>query len=144
MVEWSGGWRAPPPPNFAILVRMTEKQKTGALGEAIARRHLREAGYEIVAAGYRYKRVELDLIARKPDGCLVFVEVKTRRGLGYGHPSAAVTPAKERRMARAASAYMREVDHQWEVRFDIISVLLDRDDRYTLEHAEDAFFPGLF
>jgi len=123
---------------------MTDKQKTGQIGEALAKAHLEAAGLEVVAAGYRYKRVEIDLIARREDGCLIFVEVKTRRGLKWGHPSGAVTPAKERNIARAASAYMREVEHDWEVRFDVVAILLHKDESYTLEHIEDAFFPGLF
>jgi len=123
---------------------MTDRQKTGQLGEAIAKAHLLALGLEVVAEGYRYKRVELDLIARRKDGCLLFVEVKTRRGLGWGHPSGAVSEAKERNIARAASAYMREVNHDWEVRFDIIAILLHKNGSHTLEHIEDAFFPGLF
>lgn len=123
---------------------MTDKQKTGQIGEALAKAYFEELGLEILASGYRYKRVELDLIARHEDGCLIFVEVKTRRGLKWGHPSGAVTPAKERNIARAASAYMREVDHQWEVRFDVVAILLHKDGRHTLEHIPDAFFPGLF
>ncbi len=123
---------------------MTDRQKTGQLGEALAKAHLLALGLEVVAEGYRYKRVELDLIARREDGCLLFVEVKTRRGLGWGHPSGAVSATKERNIAKAASAYMREVNHDWEVRFDIIAILLHKDGSHTLEHIEDAFFPGLF
>lgn len=123
---------------------MTDRQKTGQLGEALAKAHLLALGLEVVAEGYRYKRVELDLIARREDGCLLFVEVKTRRGLAWGHPSGAVSTAKERNIAKAASAYMREVNHDWEVRFDIIAILLHKDGSHTLEHIEDAFFPGLF
>ncbi len=87
--------------------------------------------------------MELDLIARLGE-CLVFVEVKTRRGLGYGHPSAAVSPAKEKNICRAASAYLEEINHTWEIRFDIIAILLHPDGSHVLEHIEDAFFPGLF
>ena len=122
---------------------MTDKQKTGQIGEALAKTHLEALGLEIVAEGYRYKRVELDLIAKK-DRCLIFVEVKTRRGTGWGHPSSAVSAAKEKNIARAAAAYMREVDHTWEVRFDIVAILLHQDGSHTLEHMADAFFPGLF
>jgi len=122
---------------------MTDKQKTGMIGEALARAHLEMLDMKIVAENYRHARVELDLIARHGE-CLVFVEVKTRRGLGWGHPSRAVSAAKERNIARAAAAYMREVDHQWEVRFDIIAILLHQDGSHTLEHMPDAFFPGLF
>lgn len=121
----------------------TDRQDTGRRGEAIARQHLLDLGYEIEAVNYRYRRVELDIVAREGD-CLVFVEVKTRRGLAYGHPSGAVSAAKEARISRAAKAYMYETGHDWEVRFDIISILLHQDGSHTLEHLRDAFFPGLF
>jgi putative endonuclease len=123
---------------------MTDKQKTGEIGEALAATHLARLGLEIVARSYRYKRVEVDLIAKRADGCLIFVEVKTRRGLQWGHPSAAVSITKERNIAKAASAYMREVNHDWEVRFDIVAILLYKDGTHTLEHLVDAFFPGMF
>ncbi|MBC6992669.1 YraN family protein [Neolewinella lacunae] len=122
---------------------MTDRKKTGIIGEAIAREHLEALGYTIEVAGYRYRRVELDLVARLGE-CLVFVEVKTRRGLDYGHPSAAVSPAKEKNICRAAAAYLEEVNHTWEIRFDIIAILLHPDGSHALEHIEDAFFPGLF
>lgn len=123
---------------------MTERQRTGQHGEAIAKSYLEEHGYIIEAVGYRYKRVELDLIVKNETDCLIFVEVKTRKGLNWGHPSGAVSAAKEKNISKAASAYMREVNHDWEVRFDIISILLHKDGTHTLEHIEDAFFPGLF
>lgn len=122
----------------------TPKQKTGALGELIARKHLETSGYVVEETGFIYRRAELDVIARAPDGTLVFVEVKTRRGEGFGHPTTAVSPKKERLMAKAAAAYMRRVDHEWAMRFDVIAIQLLRDGTYELEHFEDAFFPGLF
>ncbi len=123
---------------------MSSPQKTGVIGEELARIHLESIGLLILEQGYRYKRLEVDLIAETPDGCLVFIEVKTRRGLKWGHPSGAVSIAKERNISKAASAYMRQINHSWEVRFDIISILLHQDGTHTLEHIEDAFFPGLF
>ena len=123
---------------------MTNKQRTGKIGEALAKQHLISLGLTIVAESFRHGRVEIDLIARRPDGCLIFVEVKARRGLGYGHPSGAVSVVKEKKIAKAAGAFMQKINHQWEVRFDIISVLLAKDGSYELEHLEDAFFPGLF
>ena len=122
---------------------MTDRQQTGVIGEAIAREHLVALGYELLEAGFRYRRVELDLIV-KQDDCLVFVEVKARRGTGFGHPSLAVAATKERNIAKAARAYMRQINHTWEVRFDIISILLHPDGTHELEHLEDAFFPGMW
>lgn len=84
---------------------MSKHLKTGEVGEKLARRHLEAAGYEILETGFKYGRVEIDLITRQGE-CLVFVEVKTRRGTGYGHPSLAVSKTKEKNIAKAARAYM--------------------------------------
>jgi putative endonuclease len=121
----------------------TNRQNTGRRGEEIARQYLLDQGYRIEATNYRYRRVEIDIVAKEGE-CLVFVEVKTRRGLGFGHPSGAVSATKEAKISRAAKAYMYETGHDWEIRFDIISVLLHQDGSHTLEHIQDAFFPGLF
>ncbi|MEM6769015.1 MAG: YraN family protein [Bacteroidota bacterium] len=122
---------------------MTDRQKTGLIGETIAREHLLAMGYTILESGFRYRRVELDLIAKQKE-CLVFVEVKARRGTGFGHPSLAVSKTKERNIAKAAQKYMRKIDHTWEVRFDIVSILIHPDGTHELEHLEDAFFPGMW
>jgi len=46
-------------------------------------------------------------------------------------------------MTEAAIAYMREVGHEWAIRFDIISVIVRSDTQYTVQHIEDAFFAGM-
>lgn len=125
------------------LRNMTDRQKTGKIGEQLAQEHLVALGYEVLEVGFRYRRVELDIIA-KHDECLVFIEVKARKGHGFGHPSLAVSTSKERNIAKAARAYMRQIDHTWEVRFDIISILFHADGSHQLEHLEDAFFPGMW
>ncbi len=93
------------------------------IGEAIAEGYLIDQGFTIETTGYRYRRAEIDLIARKGD-TLYFVEVKTRRGLGYGDPSSAVSAGKEKLLAKAAAHYMYSVGHEWAFRFDIVSILL--------------------
>ncbi|NJC26717.1 YraN family protein [Neolewinella antarctica] len=121
---------------------MKDTQETGQIGEAIAEGYLLEKGFRIVTTGYRYKRAEIDIIAAKEES-LYFVEVKTRRGFGHGHPTLSVTDRKEQLLARAAANYMYETNHEWAFRFDVISILLYKDGNYDLEHLEDAFFPGL-
>ena len=93
-------------------------------------------------SSYRYGRAEIDLIAKKEDA-LYFIEVKTRRGVGHGHPTIAITDAKKKLLAKAAAHYMYAQNHEWAFRFDVISILLRKDGTYDLEHLEDAFFPGL-
>ncbi|MCO6476913.1 MAG: YraN family protein [Phaeodactylibacter sp.] len=121
---------------------MARHNEVGKAGEALARRYLEEKGYRILEANWRYRRAEVDLIAM--DGpVLVFVEVKTRGSDAFGRPEEFVTPQKEQLITDAAMEYMESIGHDWELRFDIISVLFRNEDDYQLEHFRDAFFPGL-
>ena len=74
-------------------------------------------------------------------GELVFAEVKTRTGLGYGRPEEAVTEAKKRNLIRAAEAYLYERNLDGSpCRFDVISILLQRGKKPEIEHFENAFW----
>ncbi len=91
----------------------------------MAARHLRGLGYKILHRNFRGKRGgEVDLVCReKAGGTLVFVEVKTRRSLRYGAPSSAVTPAKQRLIARGALAWLKLLGNPGiPFRFDIVEV----------------------
>lgn len=121
---------------------MARHNDTGRLGEELALRYLQELGWDILAVNWRYGRAEIDIIARDKD-ILVFVEVKTRRSTTFGRPEEAVSSRKMARLAQAAIAYMALIGHEWEVRFDVISILLPNDGPDQLDHIRDAFFPGL-
>lgn len=121
---------------------MAKHNETGAEGERIARTHLEEAGWRLLEQNWRYGRAEIDLIAMDGD-VLVFVEVKTRRSRRHGPPEESVSGKKMKLLARAAAAYMDQIDHDWEIRFDVISVLLLPGGTSEVEHLRDAFFPGL-
>jgi putative endonuclease len=94
----------------------------GKDGEDLACRELARRGYAIVARRFRVRSGELDIVAR--DGpVLVFVEVKTRAGRRFGDPAEAVTPVKQRRLARLAGEYLvRHHLPECPCRFDIVSV----------------------
>lgn len=118
---------------------MAEKDRLGKYGEDIAVEHLEDAGMVVLARNWRCAEGELDIVAR--DGStLVFCEVKTRSGVGFGTPLEAVIPAKARRIQRLAAAWLREADRGWpELRFDVVSVLCPRGCRPTIEHLRGAF-----
>ncbi len=120
---------------------MATHNDTGVKGEAIAKRHLEEKGYTILEVNWRCWRAEVDLIASK-DSTLIFAEVKTRTGNSYGEPEDFVTYAKQGLMAYAAEEYIYKLEHNDEIRFDIISILFDKFENYTINHIEDAFWPG--
>ncbi len=121
---------------------MAKHLETGKHGEEIAVEHLRQQGFEILETNWRHRRLEVDIIARE-GSLLVFVEVKTRSYDYFGKPEEFVSPAKERRLAAAAAAYMEQTGHEWAIRFDVAAVLKNRDGSFSIELIRDAFFPGL-
>src|SRR5690606_2608835 len=82
-------------------VVMAAKDDTGRAGEERAARHLVARGYEILDRNWRCPQGELDIVAER-GGMLCFIEVKTRRGLGFGHPFEAIDERKRRRLWRLA------------------------------------------
>lgn len=116
--------------------------ETGLWGEDEAARFLRRKGWRILAQRARLdRRNELDLVARAGD-TLVFVEVKTRASETFGRPGAAVTPAKQRSLSRAAVRYVarRRVALPY-VRFDVVEVVGRPGDAAApvIRHIENAF-----
>lgn len=121
---------------------MAKHLETGKKGELIAVDFLQRQGFEILETNWRHKRLEVDIIARDGE-TLVFVEVKTRSQDLFGQPEVFVTPAKEKRLAVAAAAYMNLIRHEWSIRFDVVSILYKNETDPQVRLLKDAFFPGL-
>ncbi len=113
-----------------------DKAELGAAAEDQACRTLRERGYLIVARNWRTRRGEVDIIARDGD-VLVFVEVKARSGSGFGGAEAAVGPAKRRRLAAAAAAFLAANRCELASRFDVVALEGNR-----VRIVRDAFHMG--
>jgi len=118
-----------------------EHLKTGARGETLAYWYLRQAGYTMVARNRRARsgQGEIDLIGW--DGpVLSFVEVKTRTTSDAGPPEAAVSKAKQRRIARAANEYLRRLGRKpVSYRFDVASVAWNPTAGLQVRLIKDAF-----
>jgi len=118
----------------------TQSCALGAAGEAAAAAWLAQQGYQLLARNVRTRYGEIDLVVRCGD-VVVFVEVKSRTGSGFGHPGEAVAVAKQRRLARLASAYV--LTHRLEgcaIRFDVIAVHATPEGGVGhIEHIPDAF-----
>ncbi|MCB0532196.1 MAG: YraN family protein [Lewinellaceae bacterium] len=119
---------------------MMSHLEIGKLGENLAAEYLQNKGYQILRQNFRAGKGEIDLIAQTPEGCLVFVEVKTRALDGFGGPEEAVDRKKQDIIARTAGSFMEQIGHEGELRFDIISVLLAKGQLKNIRHVEDAFF----
>ena len=81
------------------------RQSLGRLGERLAGDALEERGYRIVARNFRCRAGEIDLVAEEGED-LVFVEVKTRRGVTHGLPEEAVNERKARKIREIACHYL--------------------------------------
>jgi len=110
----------------------------GRRGEAMAEEFLRTNRYTIVARNYRCRAGEIDLVAL--DGAVVvFVEVRSRRGVVAGTPLESVDGRKQAQLARVARHFVAA--HGWhdrDARFDVIGIRFDHEPP-AVEHVRGAF-----
>lgn len=84
-------------------------------------------------------RKEIDLVAER-DGVVAFIEVKTRAGLGYGHPLEAITWKKRREIQQVAAAWVdRHGRPEYTYRFDAVAILISTGGAPRIDHIEDAW-----
>ena len=110
----------------------------GAMGEALAVDHLTRMGLRIVARNWRCRYGELDIIARDDTtSTVVFVEVKTRTGDGYGGLAHAVTPRKVLRLRRLAGLWLAGQDQRCVgIRIDVVGVRIGRRRTPEITHLQ--------
>jgi len=118
---------------------MSQHLEIGKTGEELAKTYLESKGYLILETNWRFKHLEVDIIAKK-DNALSIVEVKTRSSKYAGEPYLAVDKQKQKLLFSAANAYIERKNIDVAVQFDIISIVLSGQ-THTIEHIEDAFSP---
>ena len=111
----------------------------GQTGEEAAQNYLKDRGYTIREVNWRYRRIEVDILAQTSQ-YLVVVEVKSRRNTLFKDPAQAVNTAKINRLVKAAQAYVLRYGINKEVRFDIIEVVSTANG-FAINHIADAFVP---
>jgi putative endonuclease len=117
---------------------LTVAQAFGALGERVAEHWVTGRGWTVLERRYRAGRRDLDLVMRRGQ-TVAFVEVKTRRGDGFGDPVSAVNGWKQRQLVRSAEVWIaRHGEPGLEYRFDVIGILVDEHGP-RVEHLENAF-----
>ena len=114
------------------------KDELGKRGEEIARDYLQENGYLVLDQNWRYRRKEIDIVARQGEE-IVVVEVKTRRENFSAEPYESVTKKKIRNIVEVADHWLRFHKTDLECRFDVISITVKKDGKHTLEHFTGAF-----
>ena len=116
----------------------------GSVGEVLAARFLRDKKYTILAANYRCRFGEIDIIAADRS-YIAFVEVKTRRADALYTPREAVTASKQRRIMQTAAMYLQHHFVDLQPRFDVIEVVTDTNDPMhliELNHIVGAYEAG--
>ena len=118
---------------------ITEKKKTGNLGEDLACRFLVKHGFNIIHRNYLKKCGEIDIIAKK-DTEIHFIEVKSvsctalpnvsseTKADGEFRPEDNLHPWKLERVAKTIQIYLAEkgVSPETDWIFDVITVYIDK------------------
>ena len=110
----------------------------GKKGEALAVEFLQKNNYQILERNWRFKKAEIDVIAKKND-VLAVVEVKTRSSNYFGNPQDFVNPKKIQLLVEAINEYVISKNLDVEVRFDIIAITKNQE-KFEIKHLKDAFF----
>ena len=131
---WSSGY---PQNSTTRAIAPAARRKAGNEGEAIARKSLEAANWEILDLNVNFRCGELDIVARDGDQ-IVFVEVRSRWTTAGGTGAHSVGRAKQQRLTRAAHLYLqRRGWTQMSARFDVVSV--DLKSVRVVEHFRGAF-----
>lgn len=117
---------------------MADHNDFGKIAEDLAVDFLVRNQYKILARNFRYLKAEVDIIAEF-DNQIIIVEVKARNTDTFLEPQKAVNKKKIRLLISAASYYIEENNIDKEVRFDIISVLPNKQKTLEIHHITDAF-----
>lgn len=109
------------------MVRLGKVSRAlGAHGEGLAAKYLESHGFEIIERNWRCEHGELDIVAYEPaTRTLVFVEVKTRSGVGFGAPLEAVHAGKAHKLYQLAHLWLTaRRARASRMRVDAVGVLL--------------------
>ena len=119
---------------------MASKDDLGRRGEDLAAEYLQGRGLQVLDRNWRCREGELDIVATNSLDTVVFCEVKTRSGVGYGTPIESVTIAKRRRLRRLSQLWLAGTGVRSSlVRFDVIGILWPPLAEPEIHHVEDAF-----
>ena len=113
---------------------MRAKDVLGREGEQAAADYLTGRGFRILDRNWRCAGGEIDIVA-VDRRTFVVCEVKTRSGTQYGAPVEAVGPRKHKRLRRLAAIWLSAHGIRFdEIRIDVLGLLRDGTDGFTIEH----------
>lgn len=122
--------------SFPISHQLTRRE-LGRTGEDAAARYLESTGLTILDRNWRDgRRGEIDIVAQE-GATVVFVEVKTRSGVGAGLASEAVTDGKLHRLKLLALAWLWNHERFCNYRIDVMGVYVRRGREPIFEWLQD-------
>lgn len=120
---------------------MGRNNLVGAWGEALAAAYLQKKKYKLLAAGFRCRFGEIDLIVASKKH-LVFVEVKLRKNNRFANAMDFVDYHKQNRIRTTAEFYLSQYPTDLKSRFDVIEIYAPEGmdtQKPIIHHLEDAF-----
>ena len=120
---------------------MGRNNVVGAWGESLAAAYLQKKKYTILAAGYRCRYGEIDLIVSDKKH-LVFVEVKLRKNDRFACAMEFVDVHKQNRLRTTAELFLSQNPTDLQPRFDVIEIYAPEGidtKKPVIHHLEDAF-----
>lgn len=112
---------------------MYKRHIIGKIGEDLAVKYLERTGYKILEKNFECRQGEIDIIALDKNE-IIFIEVKTRTNIKYGHPIEAVNGIKQKHLLKAVKYYLysRNLENEY-VRIDVVEIYLYQH-KYKVNH----------
>ncbi len=120
---------------------MGRNNLTGPWGEGLAAEYLRKKRYTLLAANYRCRLGEIDLIVENRK-YIVFVEVKLRKSARFASAMEFVDGRKQQRLKATALLWLSEHPTDKQPRFDVVEIYAPEGlatAKPEIHHWEDAF-----
>jgi putative endonuclease len=115
--------------------------RKGLRYEDQARQYLGARGLQLLESNFRCRLGEIDLIMRDTD-TICFIEVRFRKRLDFGGAAASITPAKQRKIVKAAMFYLSGKQHlmRQALRFDALLIQQQANRDLDFNWIQNAFY----
>ena len=117
---------------------MASHNQLGKEAEQMAVSYLTKEGYKILHCNWRHSRYEIDIIATKNE-LLRIIEVKSLKSSGLRYPEESVTKKKFQYLLKAADEFLFQNQQYRHVQFDILSIVVHRENDPEYFLIEDVF-----
>jgi putative endonuclease len=121
---------------------LSDPKLLGRWGEQRCEKFLKHKGLKTLTRNFSCKTGEIDLIMAGSEGCIVFVEVRTKTDEKFSDVESSITPAKKARLIRASRYFIATNNiENHPFRFDVVAIVLGKKGKPQIRHYENAFVP---